>query len=148
MTSRYPGLVAALRGLVAAVFLSALAQDAATAQSILGRWHGTSTCVVAEWNRACNNEQVIYDFVPAPPDANHVILHAAKLVGDQPESMGDLAFNYSPTPGTWDSDFANERVRIRWTFLVRGDTLVGELTILPTLQIARHVVASRDADVH
>ena len=70
--------------------------------AILGWWHGTSTCVRASWNATCKDEQILYEFVPLPPDSNRSLLHAAKIVQGQVVPMGDLELTYSPEHPTWD----------------------------------------------
>jgi hypothetical protein len=57
--------------------------------------------------------------------------------------MGDLEFTYSPGTTSWDGDFANARVSIRWTFQLRGDTLIGRVLLRPEMRVARDVVARR-----
>ena len=111
--------------------------------TILGWWHGTSTCVRAPWNAACNDEEVLYEFVPLPPDTNRSMLHAAKIVQGQVVPMGDLEVTYSPERLSWDGDFANARVSIRWTYELHGDTLIGQLLLLPEMRVGRHVLARR-----
>ncbi len=110
---------------------------------ILGWWHGTSTCVRAEWNAACKDEEILYQFVPAPPDSGHARLHASKIVGGEVVPMGDLEVRHAPDRDTWDGDFANGRVDIRWSYSVKGDTLVGQLVLRPEMRVGRHVVARR-----
>jgi hypothetical protein len=111
--------------------------------AILGWWHGTSTCVQAPWNAACNDEEILYEFVPLPPDSNRSLLHAAKIVQGQVVPMGDMEFTYSPERTSWDGDFANARVNIRWTYELHGDTLLGQVLLRPDLRLARHVLAWR-----
>jgi hypothetical protein len=115
-------------------------------QEILGRWRGRSTCIKAEWNSACNDEEVVYEFVPAGADPSRIMLHAAKIIGGTPEPMYDLAFAYDTATARWDGDFANSRVRIRWSYRVRGDSLQGQVTLLPSGQIGRNVIAWRSRD--
>lgn len=110
-------------------------------RAILGHWEGRSVCVEAPWNSACNNEDVVYSFVPAK---RGVLLHASKIVAGRPEPMYDLEFTYAAARGAWDGDFANARVRIRWTYEVSGDTLVGQVVMLPSQVVGRHVVAWRE----
>jgi hypothetical protein len=112
-------------------------------RDILGHWHGTSICVRFSENAACNDEEVFYEFVADGPDSTHLILHAAKRVGDKPEPMGDLGIVYDPARAEWNGDFANARVSLRWTYRIRQDTLRGEVVLLPKKQVARHVVALR-----
>jgi len=111
--------------------------------AILGWWHGTSTCVRAPWNGACNDEQILYEFVSAPPDSNRSLLHASKIVQGQIVPMGNLEFTYSPSHTSWDGDFTNARVNLRWTFELRGDTLIGQLLLRPDMRAARHVIVRR-----
>lgn len=113
---------------------------------IVGWWHGTSTCVRETWNKACNDEVVEYEFVPAAADPSHATLRAFKLVGGAYESMGDLSFVYAADSQAWNGDFANSRVDIRWTFRSLGDSLSGQLVLRPDLRVARHVVAWRGKD--
>jgi hypothetical protein len=111
-------------------------------RDIQGHWTGTSTCVVAAWNSACNNELVVYDF-EAGADSDHVLQHAAKLVNGVAEPMGDLPFSYDAAGAQWNGDFHNERVSIRWSYRVKGDSLEGEVRRLPSGEVGRHVVAVR-----
>ena len=111
--------------------------------SVLGWWHGTSTCVQAAWNQACHDEEILYHVVPAPPDSSHVLLHASKLVQGQIEPMGDQELTYVPAQRAWEGDFTNTRVSIRWSFVIRGDSLVGRLLLRPDMRVARNVVAQR-----
>lgn len=121
--------------------------DASGPPVILGRWHGHSICVKAPWNAACNDEEVFYDFVPGKADSSTILLHASKLVAGHAEWMGDLDLSYVADRASWDGEFSNSRVHIRWSYRLRGDSLEGEVVMLPTLQVARHVVAWRDSVV-
>lgn len=111
--------------------------------SVLGWWHGTSTCVQAPWNQACHDEEILYHVVPSPPDSSHALLHASKIVHGQVEPMGDQELTYMPAHRAWEGDFANARVSIRWSFALRGDTLVGQLLVRPDMRLARNVFAQR-----
>lgn len=114
--------------------------------NILGRWTGTSTCVKAEWNAACNDEVVTYWIEPATGIADSVMFHAYKKVAGAWESMGDLHMGYNAAAGRWEAPFANSRVRILWTFMVTRDGgLTGRLFIRPDDRVARNVQAARDA---
>jgi hypothetical protein len=112
---------------------------------ILGRWTGTSTCVKAAWNSACNDEVVTYWIEPRTGVADSVMFHAYKKVGDAWESMGDLSMGYSASARRWEAPFANSRVRILWTFVVEPDGgLTGRLFSLPDERVGRTVRATRD----
>lgn len=128
--------------------LSAALANPLTAQTprpgaIIGWWHGTSTCVKAPWNSACNDEVTVYEFVPASPDSMRSTVHAFKVVAGQRDSMGDLPVNFMPDAQAWNADITTRRGAIRWSFQLHGDTLVGQLLLPPNLQVARHVVALR-----
>lgn len=111
--------------------------------AIIGWWHGTSTCVKAPWNSACNDEVVLYQFVPTSPDSLRSTVHAFKIVGGQRDSMGDLPVVFVPDARTWNADMTTGRGDIRWSFRLHGDTLLGDLVLRPSMQIARHAVALR-----
>ncbi|MFN8582101.1 MAG: hypothetical protein U0163_14150 [Gemmatimonadaceae bacterium] len=129
---------------VAALAAGGTPQQTQAAREILGRWRGTSLCVKADWNRACNDEVIVYDFVPDSSDASRIMQHAYKVVNGKLDLMGDLSYAYTPTSQTWDADFSNSRVSIRWSYQIHGDSLVGWVTDRPTSRVGRHVVARRD----
>lgn len=110
---------------------------------ILGWWHGTSLCVRASWNAGCNDEVIQYQIVPTSADSTESLMRADKLVNGRFESMGDLPLHYNAASHSWDGDFANARVSIRWTYQVQGDTLRGLLLLRPDLKVARNVLAQR-----
>jgi hypothetical protein len=115
----------------------------APAALILGIWRGTSTCVKADWNAACNDETVRYDFRPSATRAGGTLMHAEKLVNGAFEPMGDLEFVFDSAAGAWVGDFRNARVSIRWSFRVLGDSLAGQVVMLPERRVARHAAARR-----
>lgn len=120
-----------------------LAAQAARPGAIMGWWHGTSTCVKAPWNSACNDEVVLYEFVPGSPDSVQSTVHAFKVVGGERDSMGDLPITFVPDAREWQADITTRRGGLRWSFRLQGDTLVGQLELRPGMQVARHVVALR-----
>jgi hypothetical protein len=111
--------------------------------AILGGWHGSSLCVVASWNAACANEDVVYDFRLSATGPERVTLHASTLVSGAPRWMYDLDFAYDSTAGAWSGDFQNRRVSIRWTYRVKGDSLIGQVVERPSGRVARNVTATR-----
>jgi hypothetical protein len=129
------------RALAAAVLLGYPMQPS----PIVGRWTGESICVKAEWNAACNDEQVIYEVERSPKSAGGVVMHAFKLVRGAPEWMGDLDLTWNAAAGQWTGDFSNTRVRVRWHYRVVGDSLTGGVTDLVASREGRHVAARRDA---
>lgn len=112
-------------------------------ESIAGRWHGESICVKAAWNAACHDEQIVYDVEPDSAAPGRMRFHASKIVGGQPEWMGDLDLQYRRADSTWFGDFSNTRVRIRWEYRVHGDSLTGRVVDLRTGRVGRAVRAAR-----
>lgn len=134
-------LVAGLLCLPAAAFEQALPPGA---DAILGGWEGTSICVKADWNAACNDEVIRYDFAPAAGKPGTVVLQAQKLVGGRMQPMyGDYALAYDPAAREWAGEFSNARVHIRWSYTVDGDRLTGKVVMLPDGRVGRHVEARR-----
>ena len=124
--------------------LAMLAGGPHPTSELLGHWRGESICVKADWNAACNDEVVFYDFVPGEkPD--HVLAHAYKIVNGRNEPMGDLEFAYDAGLKAWTADFSNARVRIRCVFDVHGASLDGRLVDLKAGRVARHIRVSREA---
>ena len=111
--------------------------------AIAGQWRGESICVKAAWNAACNDERIVYDVVADSSAPGTALLHAAKIVGGRPEPMGDLDLQYRAADSTWFGDFSNSRVRIRWEYRVRGDSLIGRVFDRATGRVARAVRAAR-----
>jgi hypothetical protein len=113
--------------------------------SLLGRWHGTSICIRASWNAACSDEEVFYDFVPAPSGLPWILPHAYKRVGTAIEAMGDMEFLPDTSGIRWIGEFANTRVHVRWVYQVTDSGLTGGVVLLPAMQLARNVRAQRDS---
>jgi hypothetical protein len=116
----------------------------AQAGEILGTWHGTSTCVKEDWNKACNDEQVIYHVTGVPGRPDSVSLDADKVVDGKPEPMGTLAFGYDATTKSWIADWSNARYHLLWSFQVKEKTLTGTLFLLPDRRVARHIAVKKD----
>lgn len=130
--------------MLTALALAMLAGGPHPTSELLGHWRGESICVKAEWNAACHDEVVFYDFVPDErPD--RVLLHAYKIVNGQNELMGDLVFTFDAGLKAWAADFSNTRVRIRYVFDVHGTSLDGRLLDLKAERLARHLRVSREA---
>ena len=111
--------------------------------TLLGRWQGSSLCVQATWNAACNDEEVMYDFVLAANQTEQATLHASKVVSGAPRWMYDLDFAYDSTARLWSADVQTRRTSVRWTYRVKGDSLIGQLAELPSGRVARRVNAAR-----
>ncbi len=120
-----------------------LAAQQAPSATILGRWHGFSVCVKADWNGACNDEEVQYDFVPVGRRTDSVTLHAAKLVSGAFEPMYDLDFHLDIATRRWTGDFSNQRVSIQWRYDVSDTLLTGTVILFPSGRVGRNVVARR-----
>lgn len=112
--------------------------------SLLGDWRGTSICVKADWNAACNDEQIIYHAVPSAAGGKAITLHAYKLLDGKPDWMGDLEFFPDSLPDHFWAEFSNERTHIRFTFVIAGNKLTGTLVRLPDLRVGRNINATRD----
>jgi hypothetical protein len=136
-------LAAALVQCARASAQAGTAAGAAPATAILGVWRGSSICVKADWNAACHDETVRYDFRPSTTHAGGALMHAEKMVDGAFEPMGDLEFVFDSAAGAWVGDFRNERVNIRWSFRVLGDSLAGQVVTLPDRRVARHAAARR-----
>jgi hypothetical protein len=113
--------------------------------ALLGRWHGTSICVKASWNAACNDEEAFYDFLAAPGGLPRILLHAYKRVGTAIESMGDLEFLPDTGMARWAGEFSNTRTHVRWVFQVADSGLTGAMLLLPSMQVGRKIRAQRDS---
>ncbi len=113
--------------------------------AVMGWWHGTSTCVKASWNSACNDEIITYNFVPTSPDSSSSNLIAYKIVNGKRDLMGELPVTFAADSQRWNADFANSRVSIRWSYWLHGDTLLGQVAIRPDMKVGRQVVAFRGA---
>ncbi len=127
-------------------FVSIVIPAALHAQSpstILGTWQGTSICVKASWNAACNDERIVYEVTPAASKPGQVTLRASKIVGDSLDWMGDLDLAFDTLSGRWSGDFQNTRVHIRWSYRAVGDSLTGNVVMIPSGQVGRNVVAVR-----
>lgn len=131
--------------LAGVILLGASRPPAPPRAEILGRWRGTSICVAAPWNAACKDEVIIYRFVAIPDDTTRVLLHAFKLVNGVEDLMGDLPCSFDADSGAWLAPFANGRVSLVWSYRTHGDSLTGQVVLLPERRIGRHVAAVRDS---
>jgi len=153
MTARRPGgllrIVAAAAALQLGGAAGGMAQAPASpsaAPSILGYWQGRSICVKAPWNAACNDEAVLYHFVPSADQPGQVLLNAFKYVNGAPEPMYDLAFAWDSTHRQWAARYSNSRVHILWSYTVVATALTGRLEDLPDNRLVRNVSATFVAD--
>jgi hypothetical protein len=116
----------------------------AQADAILGTWRGTSICVKEEWNRACNDEQIVYYVTRAPGRPDSVALDAHKVVNGVEEAMGVITLGPDSTGRTWSGEWSNARYHLLWIFEVRDTVLSGTLRRLPDRRIGRNISARKD----
>lgn len=124
------------------VLLAAATASAPPSTSIVGEWHGTSTCVDRVFAPACKDEVVVYRFAPTAKDT--VRCSAFKIIAGEEQWMGDLDF----TPrgrGDWLCDMKNARYHGNWRFHVADTLLTGDLIDVPTKKQVRRVRATRVA---
>jgi len=101
--------------------------------ALLGTWRGTSLCVDREAAPACNDEQVVYDIVATPGEADAITVKADKIVNGRREPMGELIFHPDATaPGRYVSEIGTPAMRSQWFMSVRGDAISGGLIRLPS----------------
>lgn len=115
------------------------------ANSVFGRWQGTSMCVKAAWNTGCHDETVRYDMIPVAATSDSVDCHAEKIVNGSFQPMGDLRLGYRASDQTWSREFTtpNNGHSVVWRFMARGDSLLGTLNERPSGRLMRTVRASR-----
>jgi hypothetical protein len=101
--------------------------------ALVGSWRGTSLCVNREAAPACNDEQVVYDIVATPGEADAITVKADKIVNGRREPMGDLIFHPdATTPGRYVSEIGTPPMSSLWFMSVRGDAISGGLIRLPS----------------
>jgi hypothetical protein len=126
--------------MVFALFAVPLIAQRSPASKILGQWRGTSTCVRIDINRACNDEVVLYDVVPA---RSNVLLKAQKFVEGVFEPMYEMELIYKPAADAWEAKFKGRRVSGIWSYKVKGHEMRGTCIVLPSKTVVRHVVARK-----
>jgi hypothetical protein len=109
--------------------------------TIIGSWHGTSTCADKVAFPACHDEEVIYD-VAGISGSDSVTLRADKVVGGQREFMGEFTFG-SSHPGEWQAAVGSARFHGRMTLTIVRDTMTGALVDIPTSKVVRQVALRR-----
>jgi len=117
-------------------------QGQSPAQAIVGTWHGTSTCVDKQVDRACKDEEVIYEIDSAAGPRGTVRISADKIVNGARDNMGVFRLTYDSTAGLWFADLKT-RIRARWTFVPRGNLIVGDLSELPARRLVRRIAVRR-----
>ncbi len=108
------------------------------AAAIVGTWHGTSICVDKQVDRACKDEEVIYEIDSAAGPRGPVRMSADKIVNGARDNMGVFRLTYDSSADLWYADL-NMRIRARWTFVPHGNSIVGDLSELPAHRLVRRV---------
>lgn len=116
--------------------------QAQPAMGILGEWRGRSLCTDQRADPACRDEEVIYRMDSAAGAEGRVRMRADKVVNGVREDMGDILLQYDSTAHGWFADLSL-RLRVRWSFRARGDTLTGSLAELSSGRLIRRVSALR-----
>jgi hypothetical protein len=90
--------------------------------SLVGDWHGDSSCVAK--NTACRDESVVYHIAKLGDKPNYVSVAADKIVGGKAVNMGVLAFLYRPDQHTLICEYSQGV----WRLKVHDGTMEGTLT--------------------
>jgi hypothetical protein len=101
---------------------SALAQGSASAANPVGVWRGTSLCLVHP--SACHDELVVYRITRVNA-SDSLAVDARKLVNGQEDEMGVLGCRVLASSSAVICRIHNGT----WRFMIRGDSLVGELRL-------------------
>jgi hypothetical protein len=92
------------------------------APSPVGTWRGTSLCLVRP--SPCNDEVVVYRITRANA-SDSLSFDARKIVNGREEEMGVLGCRFQSTSAQVECGMRNGV----WRFVVRGDSLTGELRL-------------------
>ncbi len=111
---------------------------------IVGTWRGTSACVDRQAAPACTDEEVIYEIVASLGQLDSVTVRADKVVDGKRVPMGSLDFTREATSRSWTSELETPRMHALWRLSVRGTTLSGTLTLLPSKAVVRRVDLRKD----
>lgn len=109
----------------------------AAAEEIVGTWRGSSVCVDRQAAPACNDEEVIYDISPGAAKPDTVTVKADKVVEGKRANMGALDFSRDKRSGSWISEMETPRLHAVWRIEVKGTTMTGTLTLLPSNAMVR-----------
>ncbi len=122
----------------------ASAQHRSAADSLIGTWRGFSICTKAPGNEACNDEKVVYHFLPVANHPDSVVLSADKIVGGEVVPMYEIGLMYDATQRRWNSEFRNSRVHILWSFAREGAAITGTCVDVPSRVVRRNVTVRKD----
>jgi hypothetical protein len=111
--------------LTACIFFGANAYgNPATNDSLLtGTWKGTSICQIKP--SACNDEIAVYHITKGKkPGTWHMVMN--KLINAVEEDMGELDYAFNPVD---NSLFCyDDKYKLTWKFIVKGNSMEGTLT--------------------
>ena len=111
--------------------------------SLLGTWHGTSTCTDRVAAPSCADEVVVYDFKPGPKPG--VIRWLAdKIVDGKRVPMGELEMAWDKADGCWKAEFSSPRVKSVWKLSIDGTHLTGTGQLLPGGETIRRIDAKKE----
>jgi hypothetical protein len=116
---------------VIGILLFASSCGLAATLGLAGNWTGESICTIKD--SPCHDEKVIYH-VTEPNAAGDLQIEADKIVNGKPESMGTLDCKYDEKASTITCSMKQGE----WKFDVKGDTMIGTLT-LPDGKLYRRV---------
>ena len=119
---RFPIRAARLSGALLAGWLTGATRLSAQAvrPDPVGVWRGTSLCQVKP--SACHDETVVFR-ISATTTADRVALDGRKVVGGEEVEMGILGCRFDRSGAALTCPMPNGT----WRFVIRGDSLVGEL---------------------
>ena len=117
-------------GICAAASVAQAVEQPGAAAELAGLWRGTSACTNRVAAPACQDETVVYEFLPgrAPGIVRWI---ADKVVNGQREPMGELELKYNRTERCWKAEFNSPRTRVEWRLTVDGVRLTGTGRLLP-----------------
>jgi len=115
---------------------------AAQANSIVGHWRGSSTCVDKEHYPTCRDEVVDYDVTATAGTSDTVQVKASRVLGEVMMRMGELPFVRGDS-GTWVAEFKSTRYNARWVVTTDGTTLTGRLEDAANGAVVRRISLKR-----
>lgn len=136
----------AVCGVVFALFAASIPQAAEKALApaeLIGTWRGTSLCSDRVAAPSCNDEKVVYEFIPGPKPG---VVHwkADKIVNGQRQPMGEFDLSYDTAEACWKAEYAGPRVTSVWRVTVDGNHLTGTARMLPGNETIRKIDARKD----
>jgi hypothetical protein len=124
---------------VPALWLTATARGDTARDQVIGTWRGSSICINREAAPACTDERVIYRIKGTPGKVGAVTVEADKIVDGKAVPMGVLDFVYNPRDESWTSEIETPRYHQLWRLVVRGTTMTGTLSLLPSKTVVRNL---------